>query len=93
MRTALVKPVFRALFRERPYPERRTRPEYPLHMEVRRVSDTGTIRWLSRQPFLTHVLQGEDIGFEEVADGIWNIVYYRTLLGRMDERTLVITGV
>jgi len=28
-----------------------------------------------------------------VGDGIWNIVYYRTLLGKIDERTLLITGV
>jgi hypothetical protein len=25
--------------------------------------------------------------------GIWNIVYYATLLGRIDERTRLITGV
>jgi hypothetical protein len=25
--------------------------------------------------------------------GVWNIVYYRTLLGKIDERTLLITGV
>jgi hypothetical protein len=38
------------------------------------------------------VLQGEDIGLEEVGDGIWNIVYYTTLLGKIDERTVQITG-
>ena len=30
---------------------------------------------------------------EEVDDGIWNIVYYQTLLGRIDERTARITGI
>jgi hypothetical protein len=29
---------------------------------------------------------------EPVDDGIWSIVYYRTLLGRIDERTGDITG-
>ena len=33
-----------------------------------------------------------DAGVEEVGDGIWNIVYYRTLLGKIDERSLHITG-
>jgi hypothetical protein len=28
-----------------------------------------------------------------VGDGLWNIVYYKTLLGRIDERTGRITGV
>ena len=34
-----------------------------------------------------------DIGLEEVGDGIWNIVYYTTLLGKIDDRTARITGI
>ena len=77
----------------RPYPERIVLPDYPAHMEVRRVSTAGTFRLQARQPFLSHALAGQDIGLEEVADGIWNIVFYATLLGKIDERTLLITGV
>jgi transposase InsO family protein len=77
----------------RTYPARIAPPEYPAHMEVRRVSTAGTFRLRPGQPFLSQVLKGEDIGLEEVGDGIWNIVYYRTLLGKIDERTLLITGV
>lgn len=77
----------------RDYPTRITPPDYPAHVEVRRVSTAGTFRLRSGQPFLSQVLKGEDIGLEEVGDCIWNIVYYRTLLGKIDERTLVITGV
>jgi hypothetical protein len=77
----------------RPYPEHIARPEYPVHMEVRRVGSGGTFRLHVQQPYLSRLLAGADIGLEEVGDGIWNIVYYRTLLGRIDERTLVITGV
>ena len=77
----------------RVYPERVTAPLYPAHMEVRRVSTAGTFRLHARQPFLSQALRNEDIGLEEVADGIWNIVYYSTLLGKIDERTLLITGV
>ncbi len=32
------------------------------------------------------------IGLGEVQDGIWNVIYYETLLGRFDERTRKITG-
>ncbi|MGH9163088.1 MAG: hypothetical protein ACRD2X_24265, partial [Vicinamibacteraceae bacterium] len=77
----------------RPYPARITPPEYPAHMEIRRVSHAGTFRLHSAHLFLRHALQDEDIGLEEVADGVWNIVYDRTLLGRIDERTRLITGV
>ena len=77
----------------RPYPERITPPNYPGDMEVRLVSTAGTFRLHAQQPFLSQVLQGEDTGLDEVADGIWNIVCYSTLLGKIDERTLLITGV
>jgi hypothetical protein len=77
----------------RPYPEHRTYPDYPAHMEIRRVSTAGTFRSLARQPFLSHALGGEDIGLEEVGDGICNSVYYNTLLGKIDERTACITGI
>jgi transposase InsO family protein len=77
----------------RPYPERVASPEYPSHLEVRRVSAAGTFRMKAKQPFLSNALADEHIGLEEVGDGLWNIVYYKTLLGRIDERTGRITGV
>ena len=77
----------------RPYPERRRGPEYDAHMEVRRISRHGTFSWAGRAFFLTETLHGEDVGFEEIHDGIWNIVYYRTLLGRIDLRSGHLTGV
>ena len=76
----------------RSYPEHIAAPEYPSHLEVRRVSAAGTFRLKARQPFLSNALADEHVGLEEVGDGIWNIVYYSTLLGRIDERTGRITG-
>ena len=76
-----------------PYPEKISPPQYPAHMEIRRVSHCGTFRLHSAQPFLSNALRDECIGLEEVDDGVWNIVYYSTLLGKIDERTLRITGV
>jgi hypothetical protein len=76
----------------RPFPERIAPPEYPGHVEVRRISNGGTFRLHSGQYFLSQALNGEYVGFEEVQDGVWNIVYYTTLLGRFDERTHRITG-
>jgi len=77
----------------RAYPERLRPPEYPGHLEVRRVSSIGTFKLKDRQCFLSTALVGEDIGLEEVGDGLWNIVYYRTLLGRIDAQNGRITGV
>jgi transposase InsO family protein len=77
----------------RPYSDRLRRPEYPGHMEVRRVSHAGCFRLKAKQPFLSNALSDEYIGLEEVGDGVWNIVYYETLIGKIDERSQKITGV
>ena len=76
----------------RPYPERRPAPEYPAAMEVRRVASHGGFSWAGRSVFLSETLAGEDIGFEEVGEDVWNIVYYRTLLARIDMQSGKITG-
>ncbi len=76
----------------RPFPSRITAPTYPGHFEVRRVSSAGTFRLHNGQQFLSQALNDEMIGLEEVQDGIWNVIYYETLLGRFDERTRTITG-
>lgn len=77
----------------RAFPEKLLAPEYPSTLEVRRVSAAGTFRLKAKQPFLSNALADEYVGLEEVRDGLWDIVYYRTLLGRIDERTGRITGV
>jgi len=74
------------------YPERIATPEYPAHLEVRRVSNCRTFRLHSTQQFLSQALNGEDVRPEQVGDGIWNILYYDTLLGRFDEPNKRITG-
>jgi putative transposase len=76
----------------RPFPERILPPAYPGHFEVRRVSNAGCFRLHSGQIFLSQALNGEGIGLEQIQDGLWNILYYDTLLGRFDERTKAITG-
>ena len=77
----------------RPYPKRLARPWYAGHMEVRRVSHAGTFRLKSGQPCLSNALADESIGLQEVGDGVRNFVYYKTILGRIEERTRKITGV
>jgi len=76
----------------RTFPERAPAPMYAAHLEVRRISTAGTFRLRGPQLFLTTVLSGQDVAFDAIDEGIWNIVYYRTLLGRLDERTGIITG-
>ena len=76
----------------RPYPARIAAPEYPAYFEVRTVCPSGTFKFRGATPFLSHALEHAAIGLDEVLDGVWNIVYYGTVLGRLDERTGKITA-
>ena len=76
----------------RAYPAHVRAPEYPGHMHVQAVSSAGTVRLKQHAPFLSTALRDELIGLEEVGDGVWNLVYYTTLLAKIDERIGEITG-
>lgn len=77
----------------RPYLECPPAPQYPGHFLVRRVCDRGRIKWQGVPLFVSSALVSQDLGLEEIDDGIWNLVFYRTLLGRLDERRgIIISG-
>jgi putative transposase len=71
---------------ERQYPSIVPAPDYPQHYEVRRVSPNGSFRFRRDQLHLAAGLRGHDVGLEEAEDGIWNIFFYNTLVGRLNER-------
>jgi len=66
--------------------------EYAGHLEVRRVSAVGAVSWRGRSLFLTEVLGGEDVGFEEVEDGVWILYFGVIRLARFDERAHRLTA-
>ena len=72
------------------FPERILPPEYPDNYEIRKVSDNSGIKWKDQWVSVSTVLVGENIGFEEVDDGLWNVYYYHMKLGYFHERKLQI---
>lgn len=64
----------------------------PCHFEVRKLSGAGTFLLHSGQHVLSQALNHEYVGFEELANKLWNTVYYDTLFGRFDERTAASPG-
>ena len=67
-------------------------PEYPGHYEVRYLSQDGNVRFKTKQFFVSQTLAHEHIGFEETADGIWDVYFFDRLLARLDERTWKLTA-
>lgn len=73
-------------------PERIEPPSYPGHCHVRRLRSNGILYFRDRSLFVSELLVGEDLGIEEVADGVWSIYYYDLLLARLDERKWTLSG-
>jgi transposase InsO family protein len=74
----------------RPYPSQLPAPTYPGHYEVRQVSGSGMFRFKKEQIFLSQALIKEEIGLEEIDDGVWSVYFYDVLLARLDERDFVL---
>lgn len=72
----------------RPLPKKFPPIEYPAHYETRLMSRNGGFRWACKRVPLSHLLEGQYIGLEEVGDGIWDVYYSHVRLGQMDERIL-----
>jgi transposase InsO family protein len=70
----------------RPYPRTLPPLDYAGHFEVRRVYDNGCLWWRQRILFLSEALVGQDVAFEEVADGVWTVYFGTVALARFDER-------
>lgn len=76
----------------RPMPERLLPPEYSGHCIVRQVRANGIVYFRDRQLFLSEVLIGEQVAFEEIDDGVWSLYFYNLLVARLDERTFKFSG-
>lgn len=84
---AFASPAMLYLPSLRVYPSKLPEPQYEGHCQVRLVSSIGTIRFNNTQIFLSGVLAGEHIALEEIDDGIWNVLFFDRLLGRLDQRS------
>jgi putative transposase len=69
----------------RPFTETPEPIEYPGHFEIRRVSGDSTLRWHSRKVFVSNLLKYQDVGLEQVADGVWSVYFGPVHLGWLDE--------
>jgi transposase InsO family protein len=71
---------------ERRYPERLPELEYPGYFHCQKVSANGIAYWTGRRIYIGYLLAGEQVGLEEVDDGIWAVYFGPVRLGSFDER-------
>src|SRR5204862_764846 len=76
----------------RPYPESLPPIEYAGHLETRKISHNGMMRWKRERIFTSKTLTGEWVGPKEIDDGIWSLYYGPVLLARFDEREMRFYG-
>ena len=71
---------------DRPYPKYLKSFVYPGHYEVRKVSTNGGVRWNARWLWVSQILGGLYIGFEEVDHQAWDVYFGPVWLGRFFEK-------
>jgi transposase InsO family protein len=76
----------------RPYPSVIPEPTYPGHFEVRRVSRNGGVKWRKKWLNVGHSLIEENLGFEQIANGLWDAYFMTTRIGRFDETAMTLVG-
>ena len=57
---------------------------YPEHYLVRQVSRAGTIRVFGKQIFVSHTLDEDNVGLEEVDDGVYDLFFCFYQIGRYE---------
>jgi transposase InsO family protein len=70
----------------RSYPKCIPQLHYPDYFEVGKVSVSGVMYWRNKMVYISHLLKDENIGLEEVDNGIWDVYFGPVKLGHFDER-------
>ena len=70
----------------RPYPTRLPELHYPDYFERRQVRASGVVYRGNGQVYVSHQLNGEIVGLEEVDDGLWDVYFGPIRLGRFNMR-------
>ncbi len=70
----------------RPYPEKLPEIVYPSYYAVCRVNKSGLLYWQGLRIYVGNVLEGQEVGFCQVADGIWQGYFGPIQLGQVNLR-------
>jgi putative transposase len=68
-------------------PAREPEPDYPPCAAVRRVRQSGEIKWNGRLLHVSQAIAGQHVAIEETATGEMKVRYYEATLGVIDHRT------
>jgi transposase InsO family protein len=79
-------PASRYTASPRPYPETLPEMQYPDYFEVRTIRSSGVVYSHNGQIYVSHLLKGEQVGLEEIDDGVWDIYFGPIRLGGFDIR-------
>ena len=67
----------------RPFPRRKRTIEYELSLELRRVSEQGSIKWEGIPIFISHALAGEWIALKPLDYDTHEVYFARFMIGRL----------
>jgi len=81
------RPVSRVERYRRQYPQQIAPIEYPDAFQVRSVRERGNIKWKGELLFVSDVLRGESVAFQQLDDELWRLYFGPVHLATWDART------
>jgi transposase InsO family protein len=69
------------------FPKKLEPVEYDSWLAVRRVMDSGCIKWKGNFVYVSQSLAGEPVGLKQIAETTWELWFSSYLLGRLVEKT------
>ena len=73
----------------KPYPERLPEMEYPAGVQLRRISQQGSLKWKCGRTFVSEVLSRQTVGLLETEEEFFEVYYGPLLIGWFDGRSRV----
>jgi transposase InsO family protein len=71
----------------RPYPSRLPEVEYGDEFSVRKIKNSGSMKWHGDYVYVAKILAGENVGMKPLEHDRWEIFFAQLRLGIFDERT------
>lgn len=68
-------------------------PDYPGHMQIRRVRSNGEIKFRGRLLFVSEVPAGHTVAMDEIDDGLWSPYFFDTLPARLDKPRMKLSAI
>lgn len=73
------------------FPSKIPQPDYPVGCDIRRVRQSGEIKWKGKRIYISSVIVGDPVALTEIDNDLWAVQFYNRPIGIIDGKTNKLT--